>query len=73
MSLESVDISAAEVRRDTLQSEAAINLAIGFTLYKLGESALEFPPTEMMKFAQEYQVDVTSTGNGAFTYRIIKR
>ena len=66
-------IDEAALRQDTLQTEAAINLAIGYTLNHLGEKVLEIAPDALIEFAKTHRVEVETKPDGTFVYRVVKR
>lgn len=60
-------VEEAEFRRDVIRAEAMVRLAIGFTMYVLGVKRLEFIDDDLVKFAENHSVEV-STVDGISTY-----
>lgn len=66
------DLTRAESERIAVQTEAAINLAVGFVLSKFGEKSIVFKVDEVSQFAKTYQFGATKKPNGDFEYYVRK-
>ena len=67
------NIAEAESRRLTMQTEAAINMAVGLTLQSLGQTSITITPDALAKFSATYLVEQRANPNGGYTLTVVER
>lgn len=69
------DLAAAEQRKLTLQTEAAINLAVGLVMTRLSPSCVSIVirPDEISEFAKTHRVTQEIGSDGTATLRVEAR
>lgn len=66
-------VVAAEHRRQTVQAEAMVNLAVGVVLSQQGITSMTITPHDLDIFQQEYSVRQEINSDGSFTIIVTEK